>query len=164
VQKTDRLLVFCLSGQLCALPLQSIERIILSVEISPLPRAPEIVSGLINIHGMAVPVLNIRKLFHLPDIEITLSDQIIIAHTLSWLVAIPVNEVSGIFEYEEQDFITAEELFPGIEYMEGVVKLKEGIVYIYDLGRLLSLDDIAVIEPLLQTDEKMNSEAGSHGS
>jgi purine-binding chemotaxis protein CheW len=164
VKKTGMLLVFCLADQRCALPLKCVERVIRSVEISPLPRAPEIVSGLINIHGMAVPVLNIRELFHLPDIEITLSDQIIIAHTLSRLVAIPVNEVNGISEYEDQDFITSEELFPGIKYLEGVVKLKEGIVYIYDLGRLLSLDDIAVIEPLLQTDGKMNPEACSHDS
>jgi purine-binding chemotaxis protein CheW len=163
VKKADMLLVFCLEGQCCALPLQCIERTIRSVEISPFPGAPEIVSGLINIHGMSVPVLNIRKLFHLPEIEITLSDQIILAHTLSRLVAIPVNEVSGIAEYEEQDFITSEELFPGIEFLEGVTKLKEGIVYIYDLDRFLSLDDITVIGTLLQTDKK-TPEAGIRGT
>jgi purine-binding chemotaxis protein CheW len=163
MRKTDLLLVFCISGQCCALPLKCIERIIRAVEICPLPKAPEIVAGLINVQGQAISVLNIRKLFRLPEIETNLSDQIIIAHTLKRMVAIPVNDVSGVSEYEEQDFISSEELFPGIEYLEGVAKLKEGIVYIYDLERFLSLNEMAVIDPLPHTDDKI-SEVGSHGA
>jgi|WetSurMetagenome_2_1015567.scaffolds.fasta_scaffold00416_2 purine-binding chemotaxis protein CheW len=163
LQKTDCLLVFCLSEQRCALPLKCVERVIRSVEISPLPKAPPIVEGLINIQGRPVPVLNIRKLFRLPEIETSLSDQIIIAHTLKRMVAIPVNDVGGVAEYEDQDFITSEELFPGIEYLEGVAKLKEGIVYIYDLERFLSLNEIAAIDCLLHTDDRISA-AGSHGA
>ncbi len=171
------LLVFTLSPQLCALPLSVVERIVRAVEIHPLPKAPEVVLGLINVQGRAVPVLNVRKLFRLPYIEMALSDQIIIAHTSGRTVGLLVDNTEGVHEYREEDVITSEELFPGIEYLEGVVKLRGGaplqtmaekpqvfwgaggIVYIYDLDRFLSLEEKAVIDRLLPPGIRM-SEVG----
>ncbi len=149
MSRMNKLLVFALPGLRCALPLADIERILHAVEMSPVPNAPEIVMGLVNVHGHVIPVLNIRKLFRLPEIEIRLNDQIIIAHTTRRPVAILVDNVIGVTEYSEQDIITSEELFPGIEYLEGVAKLKDDIIYIYNLDRFLSQEDEAGIEPLL---------------
>ncbi len=161
------LLIFTLSQQLCALPLSVVERIVRAVEIHPLAKAPEVVMGLINLQGRAVPVLNIRKLFRLPYIEMALSDQIIIAHTAGRIVGILVDEAVGVEEYRAEDVIPSEELFPGIEYLEGVVRLRESqtfrgagdIVYIYDLDRFLSLEEKTVIDRLLPPGIRM-SEVG----
>lgn len=149
---TDKLLIFDLSGLRCALPLAGIERILRAVEISPLPQAPEIVMGLVNVQGRIIPVLNIRKLFHLPETEPNLNDQIIIARTTTRLVAIPVDSAIGVAEYSAQDIIPSAELFPGIEYLEGVAKLHDGIIYIYNLDRFLTSDDETGIDPLLSPD------------
>ena len=168
------ILIFTLSQQLCALPLSVIERIVRVVEIHPLPKAPEVVLGLINVHGRAIPVLDVRKLFRLPSPEMALSDQIIIAHTSGRIVGLLVDNTEGVHEYREEDVVTSEELFPGIEYLEGVVKLKAGvreksqtfwssggIVYIYDLDRFLSLEEKAVIDRLLPPGSTM-PEVGWH--
>lgn len=149
MHRMEKILVFALSGLRCALPLTDIERILHSVEITPVPKAPEIVMGLVNVQGRVIPVLNIRKLFRLSEIEISLNDQIIIARTTKRPVAILVDNVIGVAEYNEQDIISPEELFPGIEYLEGVVKLKDDIIYIYKLDRFFCPEAEAVIEPLL---------------
>ena len=155
MNRMDKLLVFALSGLRCALPLADIERILRAVEMSPVPNAPEIVMGLVNVHGHIIPVLNIRKLFHLPEVEITLNDQIIIAHTTNRPVAILVDNVICVTEYSDQAIISSEELFPGIEYLQGVAKLQDGILYIYNLDTLLSPEDEVGIEPLLSPDISM---------
>ncbi|HKN18578.1 MAG TPA: chemotaxis protein CheW [Dissulfurispiraceae bacterium] len=162
------LLVFALSQQLCALPLSVVERIVRAVEVRPLPQAPEVVLGLINVRGQAIPVLNIRKLFRLSYTEIGLSDQIIIAHTAGRIVGLLVDNTEGVSEYREEDVITSEELFPGIEYLEGVVKLRDsktfpnagGIVYIYDLERFLSLEEKTAIDRLLPPGVRMSEVGG----
>lgn len=173
------LLIFTLSQQLCALPLSVVERIIRAVEIHPLPKAPEVVLGLINVQGRAIPVLNVRKLFRLPWTEMTLNDQIIIAHTSGRSVGLLVDNTEGVRDYREEDVITSEELFPGIEYLEGVMKLRGsiplqtmtenpqvfwgagGIVYIYDLDRFLSLEEKAVIDQLLPPGARMSEVRGA---
>jgi purine-binding chemotaxis protein CheW len=149
LEPSDTLLVFTLSEQRCALALSDIERIVRIVEINPLPKAPEIVLGLINVQGRAVPVLNIRKLFNLPEVVITLSDQMIIARTSHRTVAILVDNAVGVVDCKQEDITPAEELFPGIGYLKGVAKLKDGIAYIYDLDSFLSLDEEAMLDRVL---------------
>lgn len=149
MSEMDKLLIFALSGLRCALPLAGIERILRAVEISPLPKAPEIVMGLVNVQGRIFPVLNIRKLFRLPETEINLNDQIVIARTATRPVAILVESTIGVAEYSKRDIIPSDQLFPGIDYLEGVAKLQDGIIYIYNLDRFLSSEDEAGIDPLL---------------
>jgi purine-binding chemotaxis protein CheW len=149
VERSDTLLVFTLSEQRCALALSDVERIVRVVEITPLPKAPEIVMGLINVRGRAIPVLNIRTLFNLPEAGIALSDQMIIARTSRRTVAILVDNAVGVVDCGQEDITAAEELFPGIGYLKGVVKLRDGIAYIYDLNSFLSLDEEAMLDRVL---------------
>lgn len=149
MSRIEKLLVFALSGLHCALQISDIERILHAVEINPVPKAPKIVMGLVNVQGRVIPVLNIRRLFHLPEIEITLDDQIIICRTTSRPVAILVDNVLGVSELSEKDIIAPDDLYPGMEYLKGVTKLKAGIVYIYNLDRFLSSEENAEIEQLL---------------
>lgn len=136
--KMAELLVFAVSGLRCALPLPIIERVLRAVEIVPVPKAPDIVMGLLNVQGRVMPVLNIRKLFRLPETEIGLEDQIIIASTASRPVAVLVDRVIRVAQYNAEDVIAPEEFFPGIEYLEGLAKLPDGIIFIYNLDRFFS--------------------------
>jgi purine-binding chemotaxis protein CheW len=148
----EKLLVFEISGVLCALQLSGIDRIVHAVEITPAPQAPEIVMGLINVRGRVMPVLNICKLLRLPEIEPALDDQLILTRTMGIPVAILVDNVSGTAEVSERDIIAPKEIYPGIEYLEGVTKLQDGILYIYNLDRFLSSAEKAEIDLLLSGD------------
>ncbi len=162
MSEMEKLLLFTVSGQRCALSLSNVDRIIHSVEIKPLPKAPSIVTGLINVRGRAIPVLDIRMLFHLPEVAMSLNDQIIIAHTSSRPIAILIENSTGVAEYRAEDIIEAEELFPGIEHLEGVVKLKDGIAYIYDIERFLSIEEKVVLDRLLPPGIKISEIGGHH--
>lgn len=140
-KSSGQYVVFFLDGQRYALHLSAVERIIRAVEVTPLPKAPEIVLGIINMQGRIIPVVNIRRRFRLPEREIDLSHQLIIANTAKRSVALVVDEVRGIIEQAQEEVVPAEVVLPGVKYVEGVVKLEDGMILIHDLDRFLSLEE-----------------------
>jgi len=62
--------VFHLDEQQYALKVSAVERVVHAVELTLLPEAPDIVLGIINIHGKIIPVVNISRRFHLPEKDI----------------------------------------------------------------------------------------------
>ena len=87
---SNSLFVFILDGNLYALHLPVVERVVQTVYVTPLPKAPDIVTGLVNVSGCVIPVINIRRRFRLPERNIDLNDQMIIARTKFGLVALVV--------------------------------------------------------------------------
>jgi purine-binding chemotaxis protein CheW len=142
--------VFVLDGQRYALHLSAVERIIRAVEVTPLPKAAEIVLGIINMQGRIIPVVNIRRRFRLPEREIDLSDQLIIANTIKRSVALVVDEVRGVIEQAQEEVVPAEAVLPGAKYVEGVVKLEDGMILIHDLNRFLSLEEERSLDKALK--------------
>jgi purine-binding chemotaxis protein CheW len=143
--------VFCFDRLRVALRLACVERVVRVVDIAPLPDAPDIVLGIVNLEGRIIPVINMRKRFRLPERDIVLSDQLVIARTRQRSVALVTDAVSGIVEYAEPDIVVAETILPGLEYSDGVVKLSDGLILIHNLGRFLSLEEAASIDSAMAT-------------
>jgi purine-binding chemotaxis protein CheW len=123
-----------------------VERVVRMVDVTPLPQAPEIVLGVVNVQGRVVPVLGLRQRFRLPERDFTLTDQLVIARTAVRPVALAADAVTGVLEYSARQVVGARDIVPGIEYVEGVVKLADGLVLIHDLGKFLSLDEETVLD------------------
>lgn len=158
MKNSRQLVVFTLDEQRYALYLSAVEKVVRVVEITPLPKAPEIVPGVVNVYGRVIPVMNIRKRFRLPEREITLSDRLLIAQTRIRATALIVDDVSGVFECPEQEIIAAGKILPGIEYIEGVVKLKDGMLFIHDLDRFLSLEEENMLDNALEGNEEKRND------
>ena len=146
----NQLVVFTLDDQRYALHLSAVERIVRVVEVTPLPKAPDIVLGIVNIQGRIIPVVNIRKRFHLPEREINLSDQLIIANTSKRPVALLTEAVNEVIEQSAERVATSEEILSGIKYVEGVVKLEDGMILIHDLDKCLSLEEEKVLDEAMK--------------
>ena len=152
-----QLVVFGLDAQRYALPLASVERIVRAVETMRLPNAPAIVLGAINVAGRVLPVLNLRRRFGLPEREINPADQFLIAHTTRRTVVLVVDEALGMVECPAAEIIQPIQIAPGLEQLQGVVRLDDGLVLIQDLEKFLSLDEARAL------DEAMNQEAPHEG-
>lgn len=145
------LLVFTLDDWRCALELSTVERVYRAVAVTPLPDAPDIVMGVINVRGSVLPVVDIRRRFRLPEKNLTPDDRLIIAHSTGCLVALVVDDVTGIIECAEKDITSASAIVSGMEYVEGVARLKDDMILIHDLARFLSLEEKAALEQALGT-------------
>lgn len=140
-EKDLPIVVFKLEDQRYGLKLSAVERVIRIVEITPLPHAPEIILGLVNIGSQVIPVADIRQRFHLSSWQIKLNDQLILAHTSSRAIGLIVDEVDGIHHYSPSDMVNTSAILPDIRYFDTVLRLPDGLVMIHDLDRFLSLEE-----------------------
>lgn len=141
MDKLEQYTTFTLDSQRYALRLSSVQRVVHAVEITPLPKSPEIVLGIINVQGQVIPVFNPRKRFGLPEKELGLTDQLLIANTSKRTVALLVDSTGGVIECSGQEVVSDGTILPGMEYVEGVIKLKDGMLIIHNLDSFLSLEE-----------------------
>ncbi|MGC1374473.1 MAG: chemotaxis protein CheW [Candidatus Sulfotelmatobacter sp.] len=144
------LVVFTLDGQY-ALHLRNVERVVRAAEVTPLPRSPNIVLGVINAQGNILPVVNVRRRFRLIEREMEPTDRLIIAKTSMRRVALLVDSVTGVIERAEDDVVRADAIVPRTQYIEGVTKLDENILLIHDLDSFLSLDEERALDDALNS-------------
>ncbi|MEW5979017.1 MAG: chemotaxis protein CheW [Acidobacteriota bacterium] len=144
--KNRPLVVFLLDAQRYCLSLPKVDRIVRVVEISPLPGAPEIVLGVINVRGQIIPVVDFRKRLGLGHRDVQLNDCLIIARTTRRLVALLVDAVWGVIERSEEELTRSDSILPDLKYIEGIAKLDDGLVFVHDLDRFLSLDEDRQLE------------------
>jgi len=150
MKRLRKLVTFSLDDRKFALYVSAVQRIIRVVEVTALPKAPDIVVGIINLQGQVIPVFDIRMRFHLPAREMQLNDQLIIASTTKRTVALLVDSVNDVIEIPEEKIIAAEQILPELEYVEGVVKTEGGMVLIHDLERFLSLPEETALDEALE--------------
>jgi purine-binding chemotaxis protein CheW len=134
----NQLVAFTLDRQPYALRLASVQQVLRMVEVTLLPKAPEIVLGVVSLHGTVIPVLSIRRRFGLTEREASLSDQLIVADTACRIVALVVDAVIGVVERSTEEITEAKRIVPGAQYVEGIARLEEGMLFIHDLDQFLS--------------------------
>lgn len=150
-EMTNQYVVFVLDAQRYALHLSAVDRVVQMVHVTPLSKALDIVLGVVNIQGRVIPVINLRRRFRLPEREIALTDQLIVAHTARRPVALVADAVMDVVECSEQSLIAAQSILPAVDYLEGVVKLKDGLILVHDLDTFLSLDEENSLDRALAT-------------
>lgn len=135
------LVIFNLEALTFALPLDRVLRTVRAVATTPLPQAPEIICGVVNVQGRIVPVVNLRRRFGLPEREIGLSDPLLVARSATRLVAMVVDAVVGVVDCAVKDFVAIDGVVGGTRHLKGIVKSPDGMVLIHDLDRFLSLEE-----------------------
>lgn len=146
--ENNNYLIFTIEEKKYALHINSVKRVFMPVEITVLPDGPAIFSGVINIRGTIVPVINMRKRLLLPEREIRLFERFIYAYFRKRGVILPVDEVTGLTEAGENDISSADDIFPGLKYIKGIMKLKNDIILIKDLEQFLSPDEVDYMESI----------------
>jgi len=140
-----------LDEQRVALPLASVDRIVRAVEVTPLPGAPQVVLGVINVQGKVLPVINLRRRCRLQEREIETTDMLVIAHTARRAVVLLVDR-ADVLECAEGSLIPAEQVVPGIFGVHEVLKHEDGLIMLYDPEALLLLDEEIVLNSAMADD------------
>ena len=131
-------IIFSIDGQYFALDLAIIHRVVLAAEITPLPHAPEIIMGAINIQGVVTPVINMRKVLGFPGREVELNDQMILCGLHGKTMALWVDGVIKIGTFGNEQLIPANQVLTNSDGVEHVIKDQGRLILLYDLEQLLS--------------------------
>lgn len=142
----NKYLIYNIDKKEFALEINSIDRVIHSIYVTPLPDAPEQVIGIINLFGEIIPVINMRKQFNIINKQIEIRDQFIIAHTTKQKYALAVDSVKGIYEWNEHEISKAEKSITESEHVKGVMKLNGNIVVISKLEDILTGNEANILK------------------
>ncbi len=120
-------ITFRLGGQMYALPIEPVERIIELVPITPLPQVDKVVKGVINVHSRAVPVLDMRHLFGLPEAALHLYTPIILIQLHGQMCGLIVDEVVDVITLAASSIFRVTDIMP---HELGDAPILQGITYI----------------------------------
>lgn len=152
MDEQTQLLVFRLDSGRYAIPLPAVERVVRAAELTPLPNAPAIVLGVLDMGDRVVPVLDLRRRFGLPAREVGPDDQFLLARTARRTVGLVVDEAQQVAEYPADEVMEASGMVPELEHISGIARLHDGLVLIHDLDRCLSLDEEQSLAEALSTE------------
>ena len=141
--------MFELAGQRHAIDAGVVRELVLAVSVVPLPRAPEIVEGIIDVRGTLVPVLDLRRRFALPPRPPHHADHLILARAGERPVALRCDRATGLLRLAPGQIEDVRRAVPGAGHLAGVTRLPDGLVLIHDLRTFLSLDEGAALDGAL---------------
>lgn len=148
------LLVFELSGQRYGVSLSAVREVVRAVAVTPLPGAPPVVEGAIDVRGRVVPVLDLRARFGLPPRALDPDQQLILAIAGGRLVAVRADRVAWLFSVPATEIEEAAQVTPTLRRFAGVAKLADGLVLIHDLEAFLSQAEAESLEGALAAAEQ----------
>jgi purine-binding chemotaxis protein CheW len=140
------LLIFQLADRFAALPLEDVERIAPMAELACPPGLPSALEGVLNLAGVAIPVLRLNRLFDLPTQQVGLYSMLVILRApLEDRLAILVDRVSEILPVPEDAFlpIDQEDSFNGCA--EGAVAVRDRIIHVLSPARMLVAKERAAL-------------------
>jgi purine-binding chemotaxis protein CheW len=142
-------LVFEVGGQRYGLPTVDVRELVRAVTITPLPNAPAVIEGVVDVRGHVLPVLDVRARFRMPAKALDPSDHFIVASAGPRGVILRVDRATHLALIEEASVQPPESLGPSATYVAGVAKLDDGMVLIHDLATFLSAAESASLDEAL---------------
>jgi len=134
-----QLLTFQVDGAPYALPVERVREIVRMRPITPVPRVPVEVRGVISLRGEIVQVVDLRMRLGLPAIEPLRSSRIVVVHGESGQVAgVLVDAVTAVLRVPPDSIVAAAAGESGA--VEALCPRGEDFVSLIDLNRVLEID------------------------
>lgn len=139
-------LVFTVSNHSFAVRVEEVERVFAAVQITELPGAPTQVLGVVNIHGSITPVVDPRILLGWPSRDVHADQSLILVVIRDSPLLLLVDTVLGVSHSSMFDMPS---LVKDLELFGGMIKIEDGVVFIYDLEGFLSQKDQDALQTAL---------------
>lgn len=142
----EQLVSFSLGDEEYGIDIMRVKEIIRVPEIVRVPKAPLGVEGVVSIRNKLLPILNLRRIFGMPDLEVTDATRILVVDMGGISAGIKVDKVSEVMRIPSQivDETPAMMIGDGGEQIKGVAKLDNGerLILILDPERVFSEQEL----------------------
>ncbi|HEY3381289.1 MAG TPA: chemotaxis protein CheW [Vicinamibacterales bacterium] len=108
-------------------------------EMTPVPRAPEQIEGLINLRGQIVTAIDVRRRLGLGARESGRTPMNMVIRAEDGAVSLLVDEIGDVLDVEQSDFEPVpENVAPSIrDLTTGVYKMKERLLLVLDTNKAI---------------------------
>ncbi len=130
---------FFLDDTLFGIPVENVQEIAAAMAMTPVPLAPKIVKGLINLRGQIVTAIDLRTCLRLNNPTGQRASVNVIVHASDGYASLLVDRVGEIIEVDEEAFEPPPETLRGAarELIRGAYKLENQLMHVLDLERTL---------------------------
>ncbi len=138
-----QLACFRIGEEYYGLDILRIREVIRPQKLTPVPKAPEFVEGVINLRGAVIPVVDLRKRFGNAPTAGGKKNRVIICVLSGRILGLIVDEVAEVRRYSRQEVQPAPRFLKGrgAEFFLGVCRRGDDLVMIVDLERILSSNE-----------------------
>jgi len=133
-----QLVVFKLGGEDYGVEISQVREIIRKREITPIPRQPQYVEGVLNVRGTIIPVVNLKKRFGLTGDSST-QPHTIIVESGEGLVGLLVESVKEVIRVPGDHIHPPPTVTTGVdsEYLRGICRIGERLLIYLDVKKVV---------------------------
>ena len=145
---TIQCLTFGLGDESYALDVKRVREVLEMTHITPLPRTPEYLSGVINVRGSVVPVVDLRLKLGMTRSEKTINTCIVVLDISteggSVTVGTLVDAVQGVVDFDSSKISLAPHIGTAVraEFIQGIGKREERFVMILDIQKVFVEEEL----------------------
>ena len=140
--------VFKLENQEYGIKINQVHEInrLKEIVISPVPKTPDYVQGIINLRGEVVPIVYLRKKMGMPQKEGDKKSRILIVKIEKKMIGLLVDEVSEVIDIEESTISLPPDEITDIstKYLTGVARINNRLILLMDIDQILELEDKSI--------------------
>jgi purine-binding chemotaxis protein CheW len=144
--QTQQFCTFYLDKLMFGVELGKVQEVIRYLEITEIPLAPRVVSGLMNLRGQIVTAMDLRRRLDLPDRPEGAHPMNVVIRSGDGAVSLLVDEIGDVVEVTEDSFERPPETLQGNvrEVILGVHKLEKQLMHVLNTEKACETSETVV--------------------
>lgn len=142
---TQQFCTFHLDRLLFGVEVQKVQEVLRYQEMTSVPLASDVFSGLINLRGQIVTAIDLRKRLSLPPRASDALPMNVVLRLDDGAVSLQVDEIGDVLEVDERQFEMVPETLSGVarQLVACVYKLEKGLLLVLDTDRTIQIGALA---------------------
>lgn len=139
-EATEHIATFVLDGEEYGVDVHAVQEIRRVTDITPVPRAPDFIRGVINLRGRILPVVDLKRKLRMGQVDVGRNSRIVVVKLRERLLGLLVDGAQQVLkvpvskiEPPPEEVVTG-----GGDYIRGVAKLDDRLIILVDLLRVLA--------------------------
>ncbi|HUN85886.1 MAG TPA: chemotaxis protein CheW [Terracidiphilus sp.] len=151
ITETRQYLTFKLGNEIFATDVAKVREVLDLTTITAIPRTPPFMSGVINLRGSVVPVVDLRLCFEMSKTESTRKTCIVVVEVVlddeATVIGALADSVEEVIDLEPDQIQPAPRIGTHIhtDFIKGMGKRDTQFIMILDIDRVFSADELAVL-------------------
>ncbi len=142
VEAQEHLVTFFLASEEYGVDVRLVQEIIRVTEVTPVPRAPAAIKGVINLRGRIIPVVDLKRRLGLGEVVENRLARIVVVKVKDRLIGLLVDGASQVLKVPVSIIEAAPEEVVEIDanFIRGVAKLEKRLIILVDLPKILGVE------------------------
>lgn len=151
----QRYLTFFIEQEQYGLNIRNVKEIIASMNITPVPKTPPYIKGVINLRGAVIPVIDVRLKFGLQEKPHDVNTAIIINVVDNVSIGFIVDRVEDVLSLNASQLTEPPRFGTHVDtsFIENVAEVNDSVIMILNLKRIFEQDELVDIVAIEKNQE-----------